>query len=104
MAIDKLALLKTIYGDGEDDNVLEAYLSIAAEAILNRLYPFKKTETEVPEKYTLTQVNIAVYMLNKRGAEGETRHNENGIDRTYESANIPESMLKDIIPHCGVFK
>jgi len=103
MAIDKLALLKNIYGDGEDDNVLEAYLSIAAEAILNRLYPFKK-ETEVPEKYTLTQVNIAVYLLNKRGAEGETRHNENGIDRTYESANIPESMLKDIIPHCGVFK
>ena len=104
MAIDKLALLKTIYGDGEDDKVLEAYLSIAAEAILNRLYPFNKTETEVPEKYTLTQVNIAIYMLNKRGAEGETRHNENGIDRTYESANIPESMLKDIIPHCGVFK
>ena len=102
MATDKKTLLKTIYGDGEDDKVLEAYLAIAAEAILKRLYPFDHTKTEVPEKYAMTQVNIAVYLLNKRGAEGELRHNENGIDRTYESADIPESMLKDIIPHCGV--
>lgn len=103
MATSKLDLLKTIYGDGEDDSLLEAYLSIAAEAILNRLYPYDNSKTEVPEKYALTQVNIAVYLLNKRGAEGELQHNENGIDRTYESADIPESMLKGIIPHCGVF-
>lgn len=103
MATDKLELLKTIYGDGEDVKLLEAYLSIAGEAILNRLYPFDHSKIEVPEKYALTQVNIAVYLLNKRGAEGELQHNENGIDRTYESADIPESMLKGIIPHCGVF-
>lgn len=103
MTIDKLALLKNIYGNNEEEVVLEAYLAIAAEAVLNRLYPFDKSKTEVPDKYALTQVNIAIYLLNKRGAEGELQHNENGIDRTYESGNIPESMLKDIIPHCGVF-
>lgn len=103
MALDKLALLKDIYDDSEEDTLLEAYLAIAAEAVLNRLYPFDKTKTEVPDKYARTQVNIAVYLLNKRGAEGELQHNENGIDRTYESGDIPESMLKDIIPHCGVF-
>ena len=103
MAIDKLALLKDIYGDSEEDTLLEAYLAIAAEAVLNRLYPFDKKKAEVPDKYARTQVNIAVYLLNKRGAEGELQHNENGIDRTYESGDIPESMLKDIIPHCGVF-
>lgn len=103
MAIDKLALLKNTYGDSEDDSLLDAYLAIAAEIILNRLYPFDHSKTEVPEKYARTQICIAVYLLNKRGAEGELQHNENGIDRTYESADVPESMLKDIIPHCGVF-
>ena len=46
----------------------------------------------------------AVYLLNKRGAEGETAHSENGISRSYESADIPESMLSGIIPFAGVFK
>ena len=41
-------------------------------------------------------------MLNKRGAEGQTSHSENGISRSYENADIPESMLKSIIPFCGV--
>ena len=26
--------------------------------------------------------------------EGETAHNENGINRSYENASVPESMLK----------
>ena len=42
-------------------------------------------------------------MLNKRGAEGEVSHTENGISRTYEKADIPTSMLRTIVPHCGTF-
>ena len=101
---EKLTLLKTMYGDNEDEAVLTAYLSIAAGTVLKRLYPFDdtKTENDIPAKYHTTQVNIANYLLGKRGAEGEIKHNENGIERTYESGDVPESMLKDIIPHCGV--
>ena len=33
-----------------------------------------------------------------RGGEGEIRHNENGINREYESSDIPESMLKYVSP------
>ena len=46
----------------------------------------------------MKQIEIATYLYNKQGAEGETKHNENGVDRTYESASIPESMLSDISP------
>lgn len=101
---EKLTLLKTMYGNSEEDAVFNAYLSIAAGKVLERLYPFddKKTEDDIPAKHHHTQVNIANYLLGKRGAEGEIKHNENGIERTYESGDVPESMLKDIVPHCGV--
>lgn len=94
--------LSVITGETDDD-VLLTYLDVAAQKILNKCYPFRTNETEVPEKYQLLQIEIAVYLLNKRGAEGETVHNENGINRTYESSSVPDSMLKDVIPIAKFF-
>lgn len=104
---DKLSLLRTMVGQTENnenwtDDVLLAYLDIAGREIIRRAYPFKENVTVVPEKYDTLQCEIATYLLNKRGAEGETAHSENGISRSYENANIPESMLKSVIPFCGV--
>lgn len=96
-----LILLKDMTGE-TDETTLLAYLEQAGQMILNRCYPFDKTVTEVPTCYQPNQVEWAAYMLNKRGAEGETRHNENGIDRTYEAASIPESMLNQIVPFAKV--
>ena len=50
------------------------------------------------------QIEIAVYLYNKQGAEGQTAHSENGISRTYESADVPESMLRGIAPFVGGIK
>lgn len=101
----KLKLLRAMLesSEGEDsDEVLLAYLSSAAQTIINRLYPYKDDVAEVPPKYAHKQVEIACYLLNKRGAEGEISHDENGIKRTFADADVPESMLKDIVPYCGV--
>lgn len=92
-----LILLKDMTGEVNTDTLL-AYLDLAARAVLNKCYPFDKTVTEVPECYQIVQLEIAAYLLNKRGAEGQTRHTENGIDRTYEAASIPASMLKAVVP------
>lgn len=84
------------------DNTLLTYLNIAGRKILNRAYPYNDSITEVPTRYEILQCEIATYLLNKRGAEGQTGHSENGISRSYESADVPESMLKDITPFVGV--
>ena len=84
------------------DNIIIAYLNIAGRKIINRAFPYDPNTTEVPKKYEILQCEIAVYMLNKRGAEGQTAHSENGISRSYESADVPESMLGGIVPYCGV--
>ena len=71
---------------------------------MSRAYPYNRSITEVPEQYEHLQIDGAVYLLNKRGAEGEVTHNENGVSRTYQNADLPESMLNEIAPMCGVAK
>ena len=90
--------------DRENEERLSIYLDIAKTIILNKAYPFGNQPEDVPEKYENTQLTVAVYLYNKRGAEGETQHNENGINRTYESADVPESMLRNVIPFVGLPK
>lgn len=96
-----LADLETRTGEADVD-VLTSYLDEACQVIINRVYPFTEDVETVPTKYHRRQVEIATYLLNKRGAEGETKHDENGTNRTYEMASVPESMLRDILPYCKI--
>jgi hypothetical protein len=82
--------------------VLLAYLDIAGSKIINRAYPYDPEQTEVPKRYDFLHCEIAAYLLNKRGAEGQTGHSENGISRSYESADVPESLLGAVTPMIGV--
>ena len=93
-------LRRMLDGDETDEDILEVYLELAAQKILNRMYPYKDDYTgiEVPDRYVMIQLNIASYLLNKRGAEGEVQHIENGIHRNYGSSDVPDAMLKDVYP------
>ena len=101
---EKLTLLKAMVGSSDSEDVLLAYLDIAGGKIMNRAYPYGTEETEVPARYEFLQCEIAAYLLNKRGAEGQTAHSENGISRTYESADVPESLLGAVTPMVGVLR
>ena len=85
-----------------EDALLLMYLTTAERAILNRLYPMDEGEHLVPARYASRTVEIAAYLYNKRGAEGETSHSENGISRSYENGSIPDSMFSDISPYGSV--
>lgn len=103
--MDKLQTLKLLTGatDSEDDLLL-ALLSLAEGKILERLYPYDHSKETLPTRYVGKQIEIAVYLYNKQGAEGQIVHSENGISRTYESADVPESMLRGIAPFVGGIK
>lgn len=101
--LDQLKGLLGISGTDEDALLL-TLLSIAAQKILDRAYPYDPTIIEVPARYGTKQVEIAAYLYNKRGAEGQISHSENGISRTYESADVPESLMRGITPYVGVFR
>lgn len=101
---EKLTALKAMVGGSDTDEVLSTYLMLAGRKIIAKAYPYDHDVTEVPVQYEHLQLEIAIYMLNKRGAEGQTSHSENGISRTYENADIPKSMLRSITPNVGVIK
>ena len=101
---EKVKALKAMIGGSDSDEVLFTYLLLAGKKIIARAYPYNQTVTEVPTQYDTLQCEIAAYMLNKRGAEGQTQHSENGITRQYENADVPASMLKVVTPHCGIIK
>lgn len=96
--IEKLSTLKALVPEA-DENILTVYLTLAQDEVLRRLYPLGGGRGTIPEKYDLTQVRIAEYLYLRRGSEGETSHNENGISRTYESADIPLNLVKNIVPY-----
>lgn len=98
---EKLAMLKNLSGES-DEGVLLTFLTLAGRKIIQRAYPYRTDIEEVPGRYATTQVEIACYLLNKRGAEGETYHSENGINRSYENADVPDSMLSRVVPFVGV--
>lgn len=88
--------------DSNEDNLLLEMLESAKAAILTRRYPYTDLPDELEARYLDLQVRIAVYLYNKLGAEGQTAHSENGISRTYESADIPESLMRGVTPYVGV--
>lgn len=105
---EKIAFMRAV-GNMADtvrfkESVLSAFLDLASDVILQRMYPFGAPDgAEVPEKYERKQCTIAVYLYNRQGSEGETYHSENGINRTYASAEVPHDMLKSIVPLGKVF-
>jgi hypothetical protein len=100
--VEKLQLLKAMVGESDTEEVLLTYLNVAGSKIVNRAYPYDPDVTEVPRRYEFLQCEIAAYLLNKRGAEGQISHSENGISRTYTNADVPAEMLRAVTPNVGV--
>ncbi len=98
----QLERLKMRITENVNDVELEDILESAKAVILSRRFPFGEYPQELEERYKDLQIRIAVEMFNKKGAEGETAHSENGVSRTYQSANVSEDLLKEITPKAGV--
>lgn len=103
---EKLATLRNMLDEGDtvSDDTANTYLEAAEKAVINLAYPFGDvSEKTMPERYEYEQIEIAAYMLNKRGAEGEVAHSEGGTSRTFETGDIPISLRARITPFAGGF-
>lgn len=100
--MSQLKRLKTSIPDENNDQLLQELLNRAEDAIKQK----RRTPQELPmeSQFASLQIEIAVFLYNKLGAEGEKTHTENGVARTYENAYIPASMLNTVIPLGVVLK
>ena len=99
-----LTSLKLELGEGED-KYLTLKLNRAISAVVKARRPYGCTDEQkvvILADYESEILNIAAYLYNRKGSEGQTSHNENGTNRGYESAGIPSSFLDGIVTICGV--
>lgn len=100
----KITTVKTLVNDSTlTDEFVTVYLNKAESAIRNRMYPFglplqngQEITFVVPAKYEMLQCELACNYILKRGGEGEIKHDENGISRTYDSVN-EEKLLMEVM-------
>lgn len=61
-------------------------------------------ETVLEPRYLDLQFRCALAVYNKRGGEFETSHTENNVTRVWGSEYIPNSLLEEVTPYCGLVK
>lgn len=102
---EKISLVKAlVLNDARaTTEVVTTYLAVAKAAVLNRLYPHGIPDEVcgMPCRYDYTQCKLAARYFFRRGAEGEVRHDENGVNVTYDSPN-DEDILSEILPYARV--
>ena len=99
---EKIALCQQMIPDANvTTDMISAYLNLAMQRIVDRLYPFGTTLMALPSRYDMLQCELAVRMIARRGGEGEVSHSENGISRSWDSADDMD-LLQRIVPFVGV--
>lgn len=82
-----------------DDDVLEYEIDRAINEInrCRRFTPSKEKPYDI--KYESMIVPLTITSFAKIGVEGQTRHSENGVTRSYTTGgDYPKDMLAQIIP------
>lgn len=102
---EKKALVKSLVDNDTEatDDVVTVYLSVASYKMLERLYPYDtdKDSGDIPLRYDTLQCELAARLFLRRGGEGETSHEENGVNRTYGSVD-DEDILSRLTPFAKV--
>lgn len=100
---EMLEAVTTLVADPRFDDYIPTYLTFAQGIVTQHLFPYVDASWEdVPTKYHARTCEIAVYLVNRRGGEGETTHSESGVSRSYEDAGVPASYFRGMPPMVGV--
>lgn len=98
-----LSTLQAVLQARDLGNFNDAYLEYEInQAIgeINRCRRFTPTEDKIyDDKYEYLIIPMCIASISKIGAEGQTAHSENGIQRTYGSSmDYPKELVQQIIP------
>lgn len=74
-----------------------SYLDMIAEDAESVINYYRHTDSLEPE-YAALAAKIAIYWIEKLGYQGASSLSENGVSRTYETGDVPNSILRQIAP------
>lgn len=80
------------------DALLTDMLESAKHIIMTYRFPSGSWPTDLEARYLDLQVRMALELVARMGAEGQTAHSENGISRTFDGASVSPALLAEITP------
>lgn len=83
--------------DFSDEDIYDE-IENAIEAINERRHFRPTSSILIEERYKNLAYKLCIASMVKEGAEGETAHSENGINRGYDSSGYPKDLMSQIIP------
>ncbi len=100
---EKLSMTKILLGldetDTSEDSRLAVYLDASKSEILSWRYSYASNKPyEVPAEYEMTQIHAVIAGYSISGAENQTSHNENGINRTFKFSDMVDYIHAHVIP------
>jgi hypothetical protein len=90
--------LKLGITDDSQDDLLNLLLDQAKDAVMKYHYgaAYLPTDLAFLDQFSYQALDIAIYLYNKMGVEGQNVHKEQGVDREYGSSHIPPEMFDGI--------
>lgn len=102
---EKIEVVQTLVDKDVDatPDVVRVYLLTAEQKILDRLYPLNREmyADGIPEEYDYLHCELGARLFLRRGGEAEKSHEENGVNRTYDSVD-DEDILSRLTPYAVV--
>ena len=83
-------------GENYTDALLSDLLESAKYIIFEHRFPFSDYPEQLEPRYQNLQLQIAVELFGKMGADGQISHSENGISRSWQSADVSYDLLSRI--------
>lgn len=80
-----------------EEEFSSSYLDMMAEDAEAIVCHYRNTDV-IEQKYVPVAAKIANYWIEKLGYMGASNLSENGVSRTYETGDIPNSLLRQITP------
>ena len=102
---EKLDMLSVLLNPSkEESGRLEVYLQMAEKEILAWRYSYaSQIPQSVPEEYEMTQIHAVLAGFSISGAENQTQHSENGINRMFKYPDMVAYIRSNVLPIAGVF-
>ena len=96
--VEKLRVKCEARGLSFDNTTYQDEIETAISAVNERRGFTPTSDILYEPKYSNLIVKMALYSLTKMGAEGETTHKENGIDRVYSNSGDYGDLLNEVVP------
>lgn len=102
---EKVEMTMTLLGETDSalEDKIQVYLTAAGKEIISWRYSYtKESVSEVPDEYEMTQIQAVIAGYTLSGAENQTLHSENGIQRTFKYSDMLDYIRAHVIPKVGV--